>query len=53
MKENNYCGHSGCHTLFPELVVTVHWRIIRCMRHTLYRDIGRRFLLPVGIRFMD
>ena len=53
MKENNYCGHSGCHTLFPELVVTIYQCIIRCVCDTLYYNTDRRFLLPAGIRSMD
>lgn len=53
MKADFHCGHSGHHTLFPKLVVAVHQRIIRCMCGTLYNNTDRRFLLPVGIRFMD
>ena len=31
----------------------LNWRIIRCMRHTLYHDIGRRLFQSVGIRIVD
>lgn len=53
MKADFHCGHSGHHTLFPELVATLHQSIIRCVCGTLYNNTDRRFLLPVGIRFMD
>ena len=53
MKEDNCCGHNGHHTLFPELVVTFHQRIIRRVCGTLYHDIDRWLLLSAGIRFVD
>lgn len=53
MKADYHCGHSGHHTLFPELVVTIYQCIIRCVCGTLYYSTDRRFLLSAGIRFMD
>lgn len=53
MEADYHCGHSGHHTLFPELVVIIYQCIIRCVCGTLYYNTDRRFLLSAGIRFMD
>lgn len=53
MKADYHCGHSGHHSLFPELVVIIYQCIIRCVCGTLYYNTDQRFLLSAGIRFMD
>ena len=42
MEADYHCGHSGHHTLFPELVVIIYQCIIRCVCGTLYYNTDRR-----------